>query len=84
LTLAITDVAGPPAPPERFSSLPIRGADAAAEGGADGSGLEFNCGMAQVFEILTENRTAAGHQARYPGTRPNRRSLPYRSFPLDR
>ena len=29
--------------------------------------------MAQVFEIPTENRTAARHQARYPGTRPNRR-----------
>jgi hypothetical protein len=58
LTLAITDVAGPPAPPERFSSLPIRGADAAA-GSANGSVMEDSGGMARVFEILTENRAAS-------------------------
>src|ERR1700693_6230945 len=45
----MTEVAGPPAPPARFSSLPIRGADAASTAGADGSGLEANCSMAQAF-----------------------------------
>jgi hypothetical protein len=68
LTLAITDVAGPPLPPERFSSLPIRGADAAAGGGADGSELDVNCSMAQTFEIPTETGWR-------PGTLPTRRSL---------
>jgi hypothetical protein len=52
LTLAMTDVAGPPVPPVRFSSLPIRKADAAT--GADGSNLEVNCNMAQAFEIPWE------------------------------
>src|SRR5258708_12994644 len=52
----MTDVAGPLTPPGRFSSLPIRGADAARRGGADESGLEVSCSMAQAFEVPTENR----------------------------
>jgi hypothetical protein len=56
--LAMTDVAGPPLPPVRFSSLPIRAADAARAEGADKSNLEVNCSMAQAFEIPTENRKA--------------------------
>src|SRR4030088_2955848 len=59
LTLAITDVAGPPVPAARFSSLPIRGADAATAG-ADESNLEVNCNMAPAFDILTGNWTATG------------------------
>src|SRR5882724_7473327 len=55
----MTDVAGPPLPPVRFSSLPIRGADAARTDGADESDLEFNCSMAQAFEIPTGNRKTA-------------------------
>src|ERR1700748_340664 len=62
----MTDVAGPPAPPERFSSSPIRGADAATGGSTDGSDLDVNCSMAPVFEIPTENRTKAGRQAEIP------------------
>jgi hypothetical protein len=54
----MTDVAGPPLPPVRFSSLPIRAADAARAEGADKSNLEVNCSMAQAFEIPTENRKA--------------------------
>src|ERR1700692_3720796 len=50
----MTDVAGPAGPPLRFSSLLIRGADAATAAGADGSGLEANCNMAQAFEIPME------------------------------
>src|ERR1700687_6199969 len=60
LTLAITDVAGPPVPPARFSSLPIRGAGAATAAVADESNLEVNCNMAQAFDIPTGNRTATG------------------------
>src|SRR5712672_3045937 len=52
----MTDVAGPPLPPVRFSSLPIREADAARADGADESNLEVNCSMAQAFEIPTGNR----------------------------
>src|SRR5229473_347174 len=52
----MTDVAGPPLPPGRFSSLPIREADAARADGADESNLEVNCSMAQAFEIPTGNR----------------------------
>jgi hypothetical protein len=59
-TLAITDVAGPPLPPERFSSSPIRGADATTGGGAEKLDLDVNCSMAQAFEVPTENQTAAG------------------------
>src|SRR5450759_3355996 len=54
----MTDVAGPPVPPARLSSLPIRGAAAAT--GAGESDLEANCSMAQAFEIPTGNRTATG------------------------
>src|SRR5207302_6693267 len=43
----MTEVAGPLAPPERFSSLPIRGAGAASTAGTDRSGLEVSCSMAQ-------------------------------------
>src|ERR1700676_1815365 len=50
LTLAITDVAGPPVPPTRFSSLPIRGANTPTDG-RDGSDLVINCNMAQAFEV---------------------------------
>jgi len=49
----MTEVAGPPAPPGRFSSLPIRGAGAANTAATDGSGLEANWSMAQAFEIPT-------------------------------
>src|SRR5947208_2037458 len=52
----MTDVAGPPLPPARFSSLPIRGADAARTEGADEPDLEGNCSMAPAFEIPTGNR----------------------------
>src|SRR6266849_2407357 len=44
------------AAPVRFSSLPIREADAARADGADESNLEVNCSMAQAFEIPTGNR----------------------------
>src|SRR5260370_35328816 len=52
----MTDVAGPPLPPVRFSSLPIREADAARAGGGHEHNLEVNCSMAQAFEIPTGNR----------------------------
>src|ERR1700710_305501 len=42
----MTDVVGPPLPPERFSSPAIRGR-AAATGGTDDSGLKVNCNMAR-------------------------------------
>jgi hypothetical protein len=64
----MTEDAGPPGPPERFSSLPIREADATAAAGTGGSELIIRCdmsqafgtgvGSAQAFEI-TGNRTAA-------------------------
>src|SRR6185312_3433116 len=79
LTLAMTDVAGPPAPPPRFSSVPIRGTDAATAGGAGESNLETSCSMAQVFNIPTGNRIAA----RWTHS-PDRRSRPARPHPLDR
>jgi hypothetical protein len=44
--LVMTDAAGSL---ERPSSLLIRGADAAARGGADGSDLDVNCSMAQIL-----------------------------------
>jgi hypothetical protein len=56
----MTDVAGPPLAPVRFSSLPIRGADAARTDGADESDLEVNCSMAQAFEIPTGNGKRPG------------------------
>ena len=56
-TLAITDLAWPPVPPVRFSSLPIRGTLTAD--GADESNLEASCNMAQVFEIPMGSRIAA-------------------------
>src|ERR1035438_10230355 len=76
----MTDVAGPPVLPLRFSSLPIRGADAATAAGANGSDLEVNCNMAQAFEIPTGNRTATGPCSPvgahlFPGT-PSRSPLP--------
>src|SRR5258707_6666629 len=75
----MTEVAGPPAPPERFSSSPIRGADAATGGSTDGSDLDVNCSMAQVFEIPSENRTTAGIRQKY--LKPAARS-PFRSAPI--
>src|SRR5664279_4923073 len=53
----MTDVAGPPVPAGRLSSLPIRRAKAAPADGVDQSSLEVNCNMAQAFEIPTGNRT---------------------------
>src|ERR1700676_612901 len=72
----MTDVAGPPVPPLRFSSLLIRAADAAVAAGADGSNLEVNCSMAQAFEIPTGNRNkmtrwrppAGEHRKQFPDT----------------
>jgi len=68
LTLVMTDVFGAEGPPERFSSLLIRGAWAAAA--ADGSGLEDSCGMAQAFKFPTE---AYGGSPRSPGLRSSHR-----------
>jgi hypothetical protein len=48
LTLVMTEDAGPPGPAERFSSLPIRKADATAAG-TDGSELIIRCDMSQAF-----------------------------------
>src|ERR1700744_5207322 len=79
----MTDVAGPPAPPERFSSSPIRGADAATGGSTDGSDLDVNCSMAQVFEIPSENRTTAGHQAEIPQAG-SQIAVPFRTDPSRR
>src|SRR5882724_3110845 len=45
----MTEDAGPPGPPERFSSLPIREADATAAAGTDGSELIIRCDMSQAF-----------------------------------
>src|SRR6266699_1926621 len=53
----MTDAAGPPGPVERFSSLPIREADAAVATGADRSELIVRCDMAQAFDIPTGTRT---------------------------
>jgi len=64
LTLVMTDVFGAEGPPERFSSLLIRAAWAAAA--ADGSGLEDSCGMAQAFKFPTE---AYDGSPRSPGLR---------------
>src|SRR5579872_6578529 len=46
----MTDVEGPPAPPGRLSSVPIRGAET-ARAAADKSMVETSCDMAQAFEI---------------------------------
>src|SRR3954452_20735279 len=53
----MTEVDGPLVPALRFSSLLIRGAEAAQLAGADEQGLEVNCNMAQAFEIPRANRT---------------------------
>jgi hypothetical protein len=58
LTLVMTEVDGPLAPPLRFSSLLIRGAAAAQDADLDDRALEVECDMAQAFEIPRENRTA--------------------------
>jgi hypothetical protein len=47
----MTDVDGPPVPVLRFSSLLIRGAEAADMAGTDEQALKVNCNMAQAFEI---------------------------------
>src|SRR4051794_6469424 len=80
----MTDVFGAEGPPERFSSLLIRAAWAAAA--ADGSGLEDSCGMAQAFKFPTE---AYDGSPRSPGLRSfaqahrllDRRFQPVRSKP---
>src|ERR1700694_6235097 len=84
----MTDVAGPPGAPLRFSSLLIRAADAAVAAGADGSNLEVNCSMAQAFEIPTGNRNkmtkwrppAGEHRKQFPDTL-SRSPLPAGSTP---
>jgi hypothetical protein len=50
----MTDVDGPPVPALRFSSLPIRGAEADDFAGTDGKTLKVDCNMAQAFEIKKE------------------------------
>src|SRR6202043_1189715 len=52
----MTDVDGPPAPPERFSSLLIRGASRPAA--EEGSKVEVGCDMVRAFEIPAGSRTA--------------------------
>src|SRR5579864_3142764 len=47
----MTEVAGPPVPPERFSSLAIRGEDEAIDDDC-GPELIFKRNMAAVFEVL--------------------------------
>src|SRR5262249_6839600 len=49
----MTDVEGPVVPPG-FSSLPIRGSDAAMR---DGMMVKADCNMAQAFEFPTVSRT---------------------------
>jgi hypothetical protein len=51
LTLVMTDVDGPPVPVLRFSSLPIRGAEADDFAGTDEQALKVGCNMVQVFEF---------------------------------
>jgi hypothetical protein len=57
LTLVMTDVDGPLVPGLRFSSLLIRGAEAADTTGAGEKALKVNCNMAQAFEIPKGNQT---------------------------
>src|SRR5882757_3957078 len=45
----MTEDAGPPGPVERFSSLPIREADAATAAGTERSELIIRCDMSQAF-----------------------------------
>src|SRR6266571_3741781 len=47
----MTDVDGPPVPALRFSSLLIRGAEAADFASTDGQALKVDCNVAQAFEI---------------------------------
>src|SRR5713101_3666418 len=61
LTLVMTEVAGPPGPAERFSSLPIREADTAMEAGADGSELIIRCDMTQKFGTGVQHRRSTSH-----------------------
>jgi hypothetical protein len=51
----MTDVDGPLVPGLRFSSLLIRGAEAADIAGVDEWALKVNCNMAQAFEIPRRN-----------------------------
>jgi hypothetical protein len=51
LTLVMTYVDGPPVPVLRFSSLPIRGAEADDFAGTVRKTLKVDCNMAQAFEI---------------------------------
>src|ERR1700761_1635534 len=75
----MTEVVGPPLPPERFSSPAILEAYAPA-GGAKGFDLKISCDMAQAFEVPTEYRSGRATH-RVPRTHCQIASpLPHRSI----
>lgn len=78
----MTDVAGPPVPPERLSSLAIREGNDAKDDGCR-SGLVIKLNMAAVFEVLSRKLTGRGStgDTNLRKTPPDRPPLTHLAYP---